>query len=692
MAFAVLPFLHQLPRRLETLANASVARAIREGLLWVVPTLLLSELFLFLVIAGAYLGLPAEIGSMLMRAHRALDTMIPMLIAAAIAYFLSLQHHLPRLPVAFLCLGLVLLATVIFSSHPQLLPVIAIAIALLTPLAVVPFLAGLARQGWMPAVRMGIVNDNLREMLNMLLPGLICTVLFLLAIHALREPLAWLLDYHIAFPDHDSPYLGGLIVTGLNSLLWFFGIHGYHALTPIFQHLDQAVALNALDLSHAGAATRILNSSQLAAFVFIGGSGATFALALCLALACRNQTLRLLGVASLPLAFMNVNEILLFGLPIILNPRLFLPFLIAPMVNLVLSLGVISLGFVSPASVQLPLTSPMLFNAYWASGGEINAVLLQLGLVFISAWIYLPFVRALEQRGNSGEVIAVRSLDTTFTRLHEEASLYSYDPVSQASALRRQYAEENQRIRQIAEYEFFLEFQPQVSPRDGSCPACEALLRARSPSGQIRAPAEFLEWLERVGLIRDLDLWVANAAIEQYWRWQAAGFATRISINVTGHTLANPEYRQRLIEILAPAGPDFIVEITESALLGDVESVKESLLALRRIGTQIAIDDFGTGYSALSYLHQFSIDKIKIDRSFVLASALPRGHDVLDGLLAFGERLGLSIVVEGVETENQRDRLNAGGDLLIQGWLYSRSLSAEDFAAFAEARRMPASG
>lgn len=673
--------------RLNVLANGNAFRAIREGLLWVVPVLLLSEVLQLLVALGRHFPLPLSLNSALQAAQPALEHTIPLLIAGAIGYFLALNHRLPRLPVAFLSLSLVAVAAAIMAQHPRLLSVTAVAIALMTPLTLVPLLSFLSRQRWLPKMRQGIVNDNLWETFNILPSGLLAAILFIVGINALSEPLTSLVELTPALPEQANPYLSGLLVSGLNSLLWLLGIHGYHALTPVFLHLQHAVELNAIDLAYTGSATRILNASQMAAFVFIGGSGATFSLALCLALTCRNRTLKLLGLASLPLSFMNVNEILLFGLPIILSPRLAIPFVIAPMLNVLLSLAAISLGFVSPASVPLPMTSPVLLNAYWASGGEINAVLLQVGLIFVSCWVYLPFVRVLDARGSTTETITVRSLDTTFTRLHEEASLYSYDPVSQANTLRHRQAMENRQIRLISEYEFFLEYQPQVSLSEGDCNACEALLRARAPSGQIRAPAEFLQWLERVGLIRDLDLWVAQRAVDQYRRWQAEGFATSISINVTGHTISDPLYRRRLAHILAPVGPGFVVEVTESSLVGDTDEVEAGIRALHDIGVKLAIDDFGTGYSALSYLHRFDIDKIKIDRSFVLASATPRGQRLLDGLLAFSEELELDIVVEGVETEVQREALHTRNDLLIQGWLYSKSLAPEAFRTFVEARR-----
>lgn len=674
-------------RKLDAFASANTARAIREGVVWLVPTLLLSALLLVLAVIGPRLGLSSPVTGSLMALHRALEQTIPALMAASIAYVLALRQHLPRLPIALLSLTQIVIASILLDGYSRVLPILLVVLAITVPLMLIPLISFLHRQFWMPRFRAGIVSDNLRDVLNLLVPSLLTTFGFIALVLALRSPLEQLFDYQIALPYASHPYLSGLLLSSLNSTLWFFGIHGYHALAPLFQTLDYAVTLNAADYFYNGQAQYILNASQMAAFVFIGGSGATLSLALCLVLFCRNGTLRLLGLAGLPLACLNVNEILLFGLPIILNPRLFIPFLLAPASNLVLSLGVISLGWVSPATISLPLNAPLILNAYWSTGGEIGAIVLQLSLVICGIWIYLPFVRRLDARISNPIVIAVRSLDTTFTRLHEEAVIYNFDTVAQANALRSLHAEENRRIREISEYAFSLAYQPQISLRTGQCQACEALLRARDPSGNSQAPLEFLNWLERVGLIKDLDLWVASRALAQQQQWQRENWSMPISINLTGHTLSDPEYRRRLVDILRPLGSHFIAEITESALAADVDGVSAGINALHAIGVSIAIDDFGTGYSSLSYLHQFAIDKIKIDRSFVQSASTARGQDLLDGLLALAERLKLEIVVEGVETEAQQSQLVSENDLLIQGWLYSPALPAEHFKAFAEARQ-----
>lgn len=203
-------------------------------------------------------------------------------------------------------------------------------------------------------------------------------------------------------------------------------------------------------------------------------------------------------------------------------------------------------------------------------------------------------------------------------------------------------------IRRISEYEFHLEFQPQVSHRSGLCLGCEALLRAHDSQGRLQQPGGFLRWLGDAGLMREVDLWVAGAAVRQCRLWRQHGFSLPISINVTGATLTSPEYCSRLLMLLAQARGQVGVEITEEALVGDVEAIRKAIGQIHALGAKVAIDDFGTGFSSMSYLHQFDVDAIKIDRSFVVASGHAKGALVLDGLLRFCEALQLNVVAEGV--------------------------------------------
>ena len=677
-----------LSDRLNRLAGSDSMRAIREGLLWIVPSLLVSATFLVLAVVFKALQMPSGLVNLMLALHEEISRILPLLVAASIGYMLSIRHRLPRLPVAFLCFAYVAIAATLMREHPRAAATFILFIAIASPLINVPIMAWLYRQAWTRIARAELVGNNVRDALNLVIPGLLTAalVVFLLLL-LLLSPLVGLMDGPMPLPLAEHPYQSGIFFSALNSLLWFFGIHGYHALQPLFQLLDQAVALNAIDLQAGGPAQHLLNGAFMGAFVFIGGSGATFSLLFAILLFCRHRSLHLLAWASLPIALLNVNEILLFGLPIILNPRLALAFFAVPMLNLVLALSATQAGLVAPATVSLPLNSPVLLNAYLATGGDFHAIVLQLALLGIGALVYAPFIRAIDREGASVLNIRIRSLDTTFTQLHEEASLYANDPVVFANNFRKTQREQNERIQQISEYEFYLEYQPQVSLRSGLCTGCEALLRARDQDGRTQQPWEFLQWLEKAGLMKDLDIWVASTALRQVNAWRAAGVSLPMTINVTSHTLDDPIFRDKLVRIISLAEGAISIEITEQTLAGDVGRVQAAIAAFHRVGAKVYIDDFGTGYSSLSYLHQFDIDSIKIDRSFVLAQQSHKGSQVMAGLMRFAETLDLDVVVEGVETGEQLAALVSGRELIIQGWYFSKSLPADRIADFIEQRR-----
>lgn len=682
-------------RLLEHLAASHSMRAIREGLLWIVPCLLVSATFLVASVVFQALQMSPILVETTRGLHAEISRVLPLLIAASIGYMLSIHHRLPRLQVAFLCFSYVAIATSLLQGYPRAAASLILFIAIASPLLNVPIMAWLHRQRWTQIARDDMAGDNVRDSLNLIIPGILTAILLAASLQLLQlSPLiAWLdADAQLQLPIVDSPYWSGVLVSGLNSLLWFFGIHGYYALQPVFDVLDQAVALNAADVLGGGSGAWALNSSLLGAFVFIGGSGGTFSLLLAILIFCRHRSLRLLALASLPIALLNVNEILLFGLPIILNPRLALPFFCVPMINVTLALAAAKAGLIDPVVASLPLNSPVLLNAYLATSGDYSAVLLQVGLLGLGVLVYAPFIRAIDLAGRRVSTIKVHSLDTTFTQLYEEASLYANDPVVFAKSFRKMQREQNARIREISEYQFYLEYQPQVAIDSGLCTGCESLLRARDQEGRPRQPWEFLQWLEQAGLMKDLDIWVATETVRQVERWRGEGFTLPVTINVTGHSLVDPVYCDRLVRIVARGQGLVSIEITEQALAGDVGRVQAAIDEFHRVGARVYIDDFGTGYSSLSYLHQFDVDVIKIDRSFVLALDSVRGKETMAGLLRFAETLGLGAVIEGVESESQLQVFAGQGDLVIQGWYFSKALGADRLPEYVRERQAMAGG
>ena len=238
----------------------------------------------------------------------------------------------------------------------------------------------------------------------------------------------------------------------------------------------------------------------------------------------------------------------------------------------------------------------------------------------------------------------------------------------------------------IARGELRLHYQPVIDAKTGKACSCEALVRWQHPQRGLLQPAQFIDAAEESGLIRELGAWTLEAACAQLRQWKRDGLQPgRIAVNVSAHQFSD----QRLVETLQRAcerhdiePSELELELTESTLMADTDTARRAAAALREIGVALVIDDFGTGYSSLAYLKQLRPDKLKIDRSFV--RDLPGDADdraLTQAILALAQALYLSVVAEGVETEEQRRFLEANGCPLLQGYLLGRPVPADEFAA-----------
>ncbi|MFI5361759.1 MAG: putative bifunctional diguanylate cyclase/phosphodiesterase [Elusimicrobiota bacterium] len=233
--------------------------------------------------------------------------------------------------------------------------------------------------------------------------------------------------------------------------------------------------------------------------------------------------------------------------------------------------------------------------------------------------------------------------------------------------------------------ELTLDYQPQVIARTGRVAAVEALLRWNHPRRGPVSPASFIPAAERSGLIVAIGDWVLRAACLQSRRWLDAGLApVRMAVNLSARQFSDRDLARRVEESLDGAGlepHDLELEITESMMARDPDAAVRTAGALRASGVRLMIDDFGTGYSSLASLKRFPIDGLKLDRAFV--AHLP--HDPCDAVITravvtIARDLGLDLVAEGVETDDQRLFLIDLGYGLLQGYLTGRPQSPDRLA------------
>jgi len=232
--------------------------------------------------------------------------------------------------------------------------------------------------------------------------------------------------------------------------------------------------------------------------------------------------------------------------------------------------------------------------------------------------------------------------------------------------------------------EFLLHFQPQIDVASGELFGCEALVRWKNPELGLVSPGDFIPLAEETGLILPLGEWVLRAACVQNRAWQDAGFPPlRLSVNISGRQFKQDlivQAVEKAIEV-SRLDPRWLeLEITESILMRSAKDTIETLARLKTMGVQISVDDFGTGYSSLSYLSRFPIDTLKIDQSFVRNMAKePADAAITSAIIAMARTLNLSVIAEGVETEEQRSILKKQGCTQMQGFLFSRPVPAIDF-------------
>ncbi|MDF1554607.1 MAG: EAL domain-containing protein [Deferrisomatales bacterium] len=258
-----------------------------------------------------------------------------------------------------------------------------------------------------------------------------------------------------------------------------------------------------------------------------------------------------------------------------------------------------------------------------------------------------------------------------------------YNESMNATAFERLVLEANLR-RALERQEFVLHYQPQVKLQDGRIFGAEALIRWRHPEMGLVPPGKFIPLAEETGLIVPIGEWALRTACEQMRAWQEEGLPTvRIAVNVSSPQFADPGFAATVDRILRATGllPEHLdLEMTESILMGDVETSILCLRQLKELGVWLSVDDFGTGYSSLSYLRRFAIDTLKVDRSFLLNVPDDPDHvAITSAIIALAHSLHLGVIAEGVESPEQVRFLRPQGCGDAQGFLFSRPVDAEEF-------------
>jgi len=454
-----------------------------------------------------------------------------------------------------------------------------------------------------------------------------------------------------------------IIRTIIMHLFWFFGIHGSHLLD----------LLSSDNYLYDSFIIKNLSYKELYdLFIVFGGSGSGLSLIISIFIAGKDKHSRTIAKLALPFVTFNVNEILIFGLPIVLNRHLLIPFILVPLVNLIIAMNVISFLPISFSDQSVSWITPIFINTYILTDGNLFALGLQFLLVVLGVLIYVPFIRkySLSQMISHQRNNLINNLDVSISLQKEEGIKANKAQI----AIIESNKEVDQIINLLQSNNLFVYYQPKVDIKNIKCTNFEALLRIKTKEGNVVGPY-FLEHLELAGLASIIDIWVCNEVKRHLVLWYNNGFKPMISINLHPDTLSDFPSIEKIGFSLKDYNVEF--EIIERCLLSGGHA-KKSILLLKKLGFKISIDDFGTGYSSLHTLNMLPIDSLKLDKSLIDVIDSEKGHIICKYISRMSKDLGFDCVAEGVETKKQLELINTLDFQYVQGFYFSKAIPVDD--------------
>ncbi|WP_210811504.1 EAL domain-containing protein [Ideonella paludis] len=519
---------------------------------------------------------------------------------------------------------------------------------------------------------------QISEALRLIIP-FICTLFLVLLIVRLSN---FVFDQFGGLMVHAVGDLGGfkfMFVRMLAAhLIWTVGLHGDNLFGVIFGSA-------ALFESVSG---RLDFIGFYNIFVIFGGCGSALCLWLAVLLGSKDRYGRRVAILATPFILFNIPEILIFGLPVIMNRLLLVPFFLVPIANFAAGYLAIQSGLIEFPAPAPTWTTPVFLNIYLATDGNVFAVLVQFVSIATGTLIYMPFVRKFSyMQSSSGQL---RRLERNLSLTSNLESINSRKFHKAQMTIIDSHMEVTKIIDLLEGRRLEVYYQPKVDPVSMTSSQFEALLRIHMSDGVVKGPF-FLETLEMAGLASTIDLWVCRAVKQDIGKWREVNFEPRISINLHPDTISDRRYLDKIVDLLAGMPIDF--EILERGSVNSEVAI-ENLHFLRDKGFKIALDDFGSGFAGLDALTRLPLDMVKIDKSLLDAAATDAGRVVYETALQICRRLGIDSVTEGVETRDQLQLAVAFGVTYVQGYLTGRPIPGIGLEYFAvpEALRADALG
>ena len=523
--------------------------------------------------------------------------------------------------------------------------------------------------------------------LLMVLPYL-CVVLIFLIINSLIIVIfkvsclqeLFIKAFNLLFSKMQRSYSSGLLFTLIISFLWCFGIHGNKVLEQV-----------AIDMFEAIIPTQIVSKTFIDTFVYMGGTGTTLGLVIAMLIFGKTSNSKKLAKMSASPALFNINEPLIFGYPIIYNPYLIIPFVLAPEICYTFTYLMAKVNFLPPVLNQVNWTVPIFLSGYLATG-SVRAVFVQLINLTISVAIYAPFVILYEKKYMNKLTNTMDSL-VKILKHSEETT----EPVTLTECegnegrlakhlvndLEESLAAGFKEAAALNENSLLMKYQPQFNNM-GKCIGCESLLRWNHSKYGIVYPPLVVHIAKESDRLYELETLIIEKSVSDSVELKKVyGEDFKLSVNITVSTLNDkrilPFFKEISQKYTFKQG-SVCIEITEETALESNQETTELINQIKALGFTFALDDFSMGHTSLQYLQYNQFDMVKLDGNLV-RSILEneRTKEIINSIVYLSQSLGFKVLAEFVETNEQKNALESIGVKLYQGYLYSPAIDKNAF-------------
>ena len=474
-------------------------------------------------------------------------------------------------------------------------------------------------------------------------------------------------------------YFSGLLFLLLISIMWWFGIHGNNVLNQVAEDMFVAILPG-----------EIVSKSFIDTFVNMGGTGCTLGLLFAMMIfGKRSSTKKLSHMALLPGIF-NIGELMVFGLPVIYNPMMIIPFLLSPILCYTNAFLLTKAGILPQVTNSVVWTTPAFLSGFFATG-SVAGVIVQILNILLSIALYAPFVILYEKKsldqfsGVMNELVGIlKKCEETTEEIVLTECEGNAGRLAKLLATDLEVSLASSKIEDSAispESPLLIKYQPQFD-NTGHCIGAESLLRWNHKSYGIIYPPLVVHLAKESGMLYKLETYIIEKSIRDSASFlECFGDKFKLSVNVTVTTL----YDKRFVEFLQTLSQRYhlkqgniCIEITEETELVTTEETGELIKKIRSFGYTFALDDFSMGHTSLQYLQHNQFDLVKLDGNLVKSLlGNDRTKEIINSIVYLSKSLDFKVLAEFVETTEQKEALERVGCLLYQGYLYSPAVDKD---------------